>query len=69
MTTLPQSIYLKLMQAEKLKDQAPEYVAAQWYHLFWFLVPFVGFLIFIQAVKVTYRAEKGEQDETDHKSK
>lgn len=53
--TIAQKVYLDLLVARNYPDQEPAYIAAKWYHLFWFLVPVIGFLIFYLQVKESYQ--------------
>jgi hypothetical protein len=52
--TIPQKIYLGLIMANEYPEQEPEHVAANWYHMLWFLLPIIGMLVFTEAVKFSY---------------
>ena len=46
-----QDMYLGLLCAENYPEQEPAYKNARWFHLFWLLVPILGFLIFILIIE------------------
>lgn len=49
--TLAQRAYLDCLCARGYEEQEPEFISARWYHLLWFLVPVIGFLLFVEAVR------------------
>ncbi len=51
MSELAGGIFLDLLCAKDYPQQEPAYQSAMWYHLLWFLVPIVGFALFIDAVR------------------
>jgi len=54
MNKYAQKVYLDLLCAKGFKEQEPAYTHAMWYHLFYFLIPIVGFMLFINAVNRRY---------------
>jgi hypothetical protein len=52
---LARDTYIKIFNAKGYEDQEPAYKAAKWYHLLWFLVPIVGFILFVIHVEETYK--------------
>jgi hypothetical protein len=53
--TLAQKIYLELLVASEYQDQQPEYINARWYHLLYFLIPIIGIMIFVEAVRAVHK--------------
>ncbi len=45
------NLYLDLIHARGYECQEPEHENARWYHLLWFLVPVIGFMMFIVHIK------------------
>ncbi len=44
-------VYLGCVCAEDYPEQEPEYKLAKWYDLLWFLVPILGFLLFVVSIE------------------
>jgi hypothetical protein len=44
-------VYLDLICALEYPDQEPEHKEAKWYHLFYLLIPIVGFFIFQEMIR------------------
>lgn len=38
-----------------LRWQDPEYQAARWYDLFWWIIPMIGFIIFLESIKARFK--------------
>lgn len=53
-----QEMYLTLLIAENYSEQEPAYKSAKWYHLFWLLIPIIGFLFFIIIIETKYNKEQ-----------
>ena len=43
--------YLDLLVARDYPEQEPEHKNARWYDLFWYLVPIIGFLLFVESIR------------------
>lgn len=52
--TLAQKTYLSILMADNYPEQEPAYICAKWYDLLWFIIPMLGFLIFIAVVNNRY---------------
>ncbi len=51
--TFPQELFLSFLCASEHPNQEPAHKAARWGHLCWFVVPIVGFLLFILSVQAS----------------
>lgn len=57
--TTPQYIYLDLLSALNYPEQQPEYLNATYRHLLLLLIPIMGPVLFIEAVKATVKTYEG----------
>ena len=54
---LAAKIYLNLLYAECCPEQEPAHQVAKWYDLLWFLIPIIGFVLFVIIIEGRYKGD------------
>lgn len=52
-----QGLYLDLLVAKDYPEQEPAHKCARWHDLLWFVIPIVGFQIFLEAIRNRYERQ------------